>query len=76
MHQRSANRSGTGYALRFELPAWTTFVELDEPLYALVYLWLVISGAGWISLDHLIRSAVGQRTEVPRTDEAAAHQTS
>jgi putative oxidoreductase len=52
------------------------FVELDEPLYALAYFWLMVSGAGWISVDYLIRSAVGQRTEVPRTDEATAHQTS
>jgi putative oxidoreductase len=27
------------------------FVELDEPLYALAYFWLLISGAGWISID-------------------------
>ena len=33
------------------------FVELDEPLYALVYLWLMVCGAGWISLDFLIRSS-------------------
>jgi uncharacterized membrane protein YphA (DoxX/SURF4 family) len=32
------------------------FVELDEPLYALAYFWLFISGAGWISVDHLIRA--------------------
>jgi putative oxidoreductase len=31
------------------------FVELDEPLYALVYFWLMISGAGWISIDALIK---------------------
>ena len=30
------------------------FVELDEPLYALSFLWLFFSGAGWVSLDHLI----------------------
>lgn len=35
------------------------FVELDEPLYALVYLWLMIAGPGWLSLDHLIRRALG-----------------
>jgi len=34
------------------------FVELDEPLYALMYLWLLTSGAGWLSLDYLIGSAV------------------
>jgi putative oxidoreductase len=30
------------------------FVELDEPLYVLVFLWLAFSGAGRASLDHLI----------------------
>jgi putative oxidoreductase len=35
------------------------FVELDEPLYALVFVWLVFSGAGRISLDHLIRRRLG-----------------
>ncbi|HEY2485716.1 MAG TPA: DoxX family protein [Candidatus Binataceae bacterium] len=35
------------------------FVELDEPLYALVYFWLMISGAGWISIDNLIRQTLG-----------------
>ena len=29
------------------------FVELDEPLYALVFLWLVFSGPGRASLDRL-----------------------
>jgi putative oxidoreductase len=40
------------------------FVELDEPLYALAFLWLFFSGPGWVSLAHLLwtrvrRSAVG-----------------
>jgi putative oxidoreductase len=30
------------------------FVELSEPLYALVFLWLVFSGPGRVSLDHLV----------------------
>lgn len=30
------------------------FVELDEPLYALAFLWLFFSGPGWVSLDHLL----------------------
>ena len=34
------------------------FVELDEPLYALVYMWLLIRGAGWLSIDFLFRSAI------------------
>jgi hypothetical protein len=31
------------------------FVELDEPLYALSYLWLLLSGPGWVSVDYLAR---------------------
>ena len=34
------------------------FAELDEPLYALVYLWLLVDGAGLLSVDYLIRAAV------------------
>jgi putative oxidoreductase len=30
------------------------FVELSEPLYALVFLWLTFAGAGRASLDHLL----------------------
>jgi putative oxidoreductase len=30
------------------------FVELDEPLYALSFVWLFFSGPGRASLDHLI----------------------
>ena len=30
------------------------FVELDEPLYALSFLWLFFSGPGRVSLDHLL----------------------
>ncbi len=32
----------------------STFVELDEPLYGLVFVWLFFSGAGLISVDELI----------------------
>jgi putative oxidoreductase len=35
------------------------FVELDEPLYALTYLWLLISGPGWVSVDYLISGLFG-----------------
>jgi len=31
------------------------FVELDEPLYALIFVWLFFSGAGWLSIDGLLR---------------------
>ena len=30
------------------------FVELSEPLYALTFLWLLFSGPGRVSLDHLL----------------------
>lgn len=30
------------------------FVELDEPLYALFFLWLLFSGPGRVSLDHVL----------------------
>jgi putative oxidoreductase len=35
------------------------FVELDEPLYALSFLWLLLSGPGWVSIDYLVRRAFG-----------------
>jgi putative oxidoreductase len=36
------------------------FVELDEPLYALTFLWLLLSGPGWVSVDYLARCAFGR----------------
>jgi len=35
------------------------FVELDEPLYALTFLWLMIAGPGYASLDYLVARALG-----------------
>ena len=37
-------------------------VESDEPLYGLVYFWLLAFGAGRASLDYLIRSLIGMST--------------
>ena len=37
------------------------FVELDEPLYALSFLWLFFSGPGWVSLDHLLGRALRKK---------------
>ncbi len=37
------------------------FVELDEPLYALTFVWLFFSGAGWLSLDGLLKQTLGSR---------------
>ena len=35
------------------------FVELDEPLYALTFRLVVLSpGAGWLSIDGLIKPAI------------------
>jgi len=34
------------------------FAELDEPLYALTFVWLFFSGAGWLSIDGLLRQFV------------------
>src|SRR5271155_1214722 len=35
------------------------FVELDEPLYALAYLWLLLSGPGRMSVDHFLGRLFG-----------------
>jgi len=37
------------------------FVELDEPLYALSFLWLFFAGPGWVSLDHFLGKALRKR---------------
>lgn len=37
------------------------FVELDEPLYALSFLWLFFSGPGRVSLDHLLETVFRKR---------------
>jgi putative oxidoreductase len=34
------------------------FAELDEPLYALSFVWLFFSGAGWLSIDFFLRRFV------------------
>jgi putative oxidoreductase len=40
--------------------------ELDEPLYALVYLWLLLSGPGWVSIDYIVSRALGLTGSVDR----------
>ena|ERR1700712_463778 len=37
-----------------ELTSLTDFVELDEPLYALGFLWLLFAGPGRVSLDRVL----------------------
>jgi putative oxidoreductase len=34
------------------------FAELDEPLYALSFVWLFFSGAGWLSIDGLMKPII------------------
>jgi putative oxidoreductase len=50
------------------------FVELDEPLYALAFVWLFFSGAGWLSIDGLLRQFVDTAISRDRsTIRSAAH---
>src|ERR1700730_13938082 len=48
------------------------FVELDEPLYALTYLWLLISGPGWVSVDYLISRVLGLNRPTPEVSSASS----
>jgi putative oxidoreductase len=45
------------------------FVELDEPLYARAYLWLMFSGPGLASVDYLIRSMILRPASIPAAAE-------
>ena len=47
------------------------FVELDEPLYALAFLWLFFSGPGKVSLDHLLDKVL-RRKYVAEIDSRSA----
>lgn len=38
------------------------FVELDEPLYALSFLWLFFSGAGLVSVDHFLEELLRRKS--------------
>jgi putative oxidoreductase len=49
------------------------FVELDEPLYALTYLWLLISGPGWVSVDYLINRVFGSDSSAPEVSAVTPH---
>jgi putative oxidoreductase len=35
------------------------FVEMDEALYMFIFFWLMMAGPGRVSVDHLIRRALG-----------------
>jgi putative oxidoreductase len=41
-----------------EVSSLSDFTNLDEPLYALTYIWLLFVGAGWASLDGIIKLAI------------------
>jgi len=58
-----------------EVSSLADFANLDEPLYALVYVWLGFSGAGIISLDAVIKvivtSAFGSPVNAPAVESAS-----
>ena len=37
-----------------DLDSFNGFFEMDEPLYALGFFWLMFSGPGWVSVDNLL----------------------
>src|SRR5271170_7589024 len=41
-----------------EVSSLSDFANLDEPLYALTYLWLLFAGAGWLCLDGMIKALI------------------
>ena len=52
------------------------FVELDEPLYALTYVWLFFSGPGWLSIDaflkQVVSAAIGRDKSILNSGAAVA----
>ena len=50
------------------------FAELDEPLYALSFVWLFFSGAGWLSVDFLLRQFVDKAISRDRSSISSAAQ--
>ncbi len=48
------------------------FVELDEPLYALAFLWLFFAGPGWVSLDHVLDKIFRRRYAAELGPKASA----
>jgi putative oxidoreductase len=47
------------------------FVELDEPLYALFFFWLIFSGAGLVSLDHFLWRFLTRKGAAPQVVKPA-----
>ena len=54
-----------------EVSGLVDFVNLDEPLYALAYVWLLFAGAEWLSLDAFLRVLIG--TYLGSQDSQAPH---
>ena len=52
--------------LRFNVASFGDFLNTDEPLYILTYLWLMVAGGGWLSLDGWIERARRQRSSAAR----------
>jgi len=55
-----------------EVSGRSDFVNLDEPLYALFYVWLLFSGAGAVSVDALLMYAIGSKREQSSLQVSAA----
>jgi putative oxidoreductase len=53
-----------------EVSSLSDFANLDEPLYGLTYVWLLFAGAGWVSLDGIVKLAISAM--FPGRVEAAA----
>jgi putative oxidoreductase len=51
------------------------FAELDEPLYALTFVWLFFSGAGWLSIDGLLKQTLGSWVRRDRSQAAVSAST-
>lgn len=47
------------------------FAELDEPLYALSFVWLFFSGAGWLSIDGLIKPVISSWLQQNKSKSSA-----
>jgi putative oxidoreductase len=41
-----------------EVSSLSDFANLDEPLYALTYVWLLFAGAGWVSFDGIVKLVI------------------
>jgi len=53
-----------------EVSSLSDFANLDEPLYGLIYVWLLCAGAGWVSLDGIVKPAISAM--IPGRIEATA----